>query len=98
MVGIYLTDTITWVRAAGVDQWGTPLTPVSASISARVDWRTKLVRNFAGEQVVAAGSVLVGDKPGHNDNFIIDGAAHVLIAIHEKKLFAAVSHYEVWIA
>ena len=98
MVGVYFTDSITWVRAAGVDQWGEPLTATEVSIRARVNWKTRLVRNFAGEQVIAAGTVLVSDKPSHEDNVEIDGVLHVILAIHEKKVFATVSHYEVFFA
>jgi hypothetical protein len=97
MIGAYLTDTVTWKKSQGGDAWGSPAAPVETAVKARIDRRTRLVRNFAGEEVTAAGSVLLLDKPGHEDLLTFDGADHAILAVAERKAWG-VSHYEVYVS
>lgn len=97
MIDAYLTESVTWRQAAGADKWGSPLPPVDTAIKAHVDSRTRLVINFQGEQVVSAAKVLMKGKPGHQDNIVIGGTAHIIVAVHEKRVFGVLSHYEVYI-
>ena len=97
MIESYLTDTVTWAKSNGRDQWGTAIAPTEVLTAARVDWKTRLVRNTIGEQVVAAGSVLVREAPGHEDTFEINGVRHAILAVAEKKDFG-IQFYEAYIA
>jgi len=97
LLGIYRTETITWRRAATPDQWGERGNPTDTPIPARVTWKTRLVRNFAGEEVAAAGSVLMDQMPGHDDLIRVNYIDHAILAIDEVQDFS-VSHYEVFIA
>lgn len=95
MIDPYLTETITWRQSAGLDQWGTPLTPTDTPVKALVEWETRLVFNLAGEEVVSAGLISVKRKPSHADNYVVDGVEHAILAIAEKRVFGVLSHYEV---
>lgn len=97
LLGIYRTETITWRKAADPDQWGERAAPTDTSISARVIWKTQTVRNFAGDEVVAAGHVLMEELPDHEDLIRIGTVDHIILAINEIQDFT-VSHYEVFIA
>lgn len=97
MIGAYLTDTVTWVKDGGTDQWNTPLAPTTVSVKARVKDATRNVLNFAGEEVVSDGEVLVRDKPGQEDKFDLgDGVKRRIVAIHAVKGFT-LSHYRVYL-
>lgn len=98
MIDVYLKDTVSIVTPAEADKFGDPVgDDTVASVNARVNWKTKLVRNFAGEEVVAAGTVLLKASPDHAAQIRIDDVDHAILAIAEKKHFS-VSHYEVAIA
>ncbi len=55
MMNAYMTDTIT-LKTATTDKWGSK-TFVSATMKARIEFKTKLVRNLQGEQVVATAKL-----------------------------------------
>lgn len=97
MLDSYLTDTVTWVQSAGNDEFGDPLTPISDTIKARVNWVTELVMNFAGEEVRAAGYVEMKSEPSHADNLTIDGTAHIIIKIEKSKSYSRPWGYRVYI-
>lgn len=96
MLDSYLTDSIVWVQSTGNDEFGDPLTPTSTTIKARVNWVTKLVTDFAGEQVLAAGHVDMKSKPSHADNLTISGVDHIIIRIEELKSYSRVWGYRVY--
>lgn len=86
VIDTYLTDAVGILTPAPVDKFGEPAGEATfASTKARVNWTTKLVRNFAGEQVIAAGTVWLAHKPEHTDRIRIDGVDHAILSIAEKK-------------
>jgi len=83
----YTTDAIEWVRGGGRDQWGEPLAPTVTPILGRIDRSQKLVRDYSGQEVIAAGAVLLTaglPKPGA-DRLRFDGVDHLVIAVTEKR-------------
>ena len=97
LLDVYKTESITWLVAGTPDQWGTYPAPAETAIAARVTWKTRWVRNLAGEQVVSSCSVLMTQMPSHEDRISISGVEHAIVAIHEVKDFS-ISHYEVFLA
>jgi len=55
MMNAYMTDTIT-LKTATTDKWGSK-TFTSASMKGRIEFKTKLVRNLQGEQVVSTAKL-----------------------------------------
>lgn len=87
MIDIYMTDTATVTKASGVDQWGTPLNPVSSPMTCRFEWGTRLIRNEKGEQVVSRARVLTKESIGHNDTITFGGEDYVILSIAQEKDF-----------
>ena len=89
------------------DEYGEPGDPlVYRNVPARVDRKVRWVRNFAGEQVVATGTVFVA--PQYGEPFLDDalhdksvtlasGEGHQMIGASPIGAFR-VDHYEVYIA
>ncbi len=98
MITAYAKDDIVLVQANAPDQWGEPSAPTEITKKARVDMTTRLVRDFKGEEVTAAGTVLMKTKPGHDDKVRIDGEERAIIGIAEQKMFSRISHYEVYLS
>jgi hypothetical protein len=97
MIDAYLTDSVTRLAHGGTDQWGEPNAPTETVVRARVTPSTRLVRNFAGEEVVAGYELLVKDKPSPLDKFRIDGRDCPIVRIDVVKGWG-VSHYRVYTA
>lgn len=97
MLQAYATDSVTWVMGGGTDEWGTPQQPVRVGAKARVKMGARKVTNFAGDEVVSDGHLLVMFEPGHEDKFDVgDGVDRKIVAIHPVKAFT-VSHYKVFL-
>jgi hypothetical protein len=99
MIRAYCVDDITISRYAGVDDYNEPLAPTIILAKGYVEWKTKLVRNFAGEQVVSAGMVylLYDSALTHQDRLEIDGVDHAILNCRVMKDFSK-NHLEVDIA
>jgi hypothetical protein len=97
MIAAYRKTTVTWVRAPGSDQWGTPLAAVDQDVQVQLLEGTKLVLNPEGEQVLSSAMLRVEDKPSHEDNFAWNGVSHIILRIDTKRIFSRISHYEVYV-
>jgi hypothetical protein len=98
MFNCYATDTVTWVKAPTVDQYGAITAPgARVSLRLRVKWGTRLVRNMHGEQVASAASLHMAEMPTHLDTFEISGVTHAVLAIHENADFT-VRDYRVYLS
>lgn len=86
----YTTDSIEWIQSGGRDQWGEPLAPTVVSVLARVDRSQRLVRDFSGQEVMAAGFVLMtaGRPTPGADKLKWDGEEHLVIAVTEKRSYS----------
>jgi hypothetical protein len=99
MIDIYMTDPVTLKRLVSKDQWNEPIYELVA-LMGRVDWKTRLVRNLKGEQVVSMGTVTLPRSlaaVSHEDRVIIDGVEHAIIAIQKMADFEF-SHWEIYVA
>jgi hypothetical protein len=99
MLDAYFVDAITLVRSNGYDKWGEPLATTSVSFSGYIERKTRLVRNFAGEQVVSSAMIYCPATLTitHEDKMNFDGADHVILNIVKQKDFSA-THIEVFVA
>ena len=114
MINAYLVDDLTIKKWLANDAWGEPVEPASGSDSdihckGYIVWKTQLVRDFKGEEVVSSVMVYLPakiEKPAclgrrlmHEDriglpNEPIDRA---IVAIVEPKDFSR-PHYEIYLA
>jgi len=88
MINAYLTDTIT-IQTVTLDTWGTA-TKVSTTAKARFEFRTKLVRNIAGEQVISTAKVYLPIMTiTHQDKIVYETKEYSILNIERVKDFSA---------
>lgn len=59
MIGSYCTDSITLIAPASKDEWGEPSGPeTEIPLKARVEFKSKLVRDLAGNEVMSVARVV----------------------------------------
>lgn len=87
MLNAYLQDNII-IRKITYNEWGVP-TAEDISTLGRFEFKTKLVRNNAGEQVVSSANVLL--KPDedvlHEDKIVYSDKEYSIISIEIQKDF-----------
>ena len=83
----YKIDTLEWIQAGTPDQWGEPGTPTTTAILGRIDRSQALVRDYNGEEVTAAGRVLMSEGPPTpgKDKLKWDGEEYVVISYEELR-------------
>lgn len=87
MINAYMNDSVT-LKTATLDQWN-KATYVSTVLKGRFEFKTKMVRNLQGEQVVSSARVYLANREiGHNDKIVYDGKEYVILNIEEKKDFS----------
>jgi hypothetical protein len=87
MINAYMTDSIT-ISSIAYGTWGTSV-PTNVTIKGRFEFKTKLVRNTAGEQAVSSANVLLPVMVlGHQDKVIYDSKTYSILAIERKKDFS----------
>jgi len=98
MLNAYFTDAIVLVRKS-FDKWGEPLADVLVSFDGRIERKTRLVRDFAGEQVISGAMIYAPSTLTitHVDQLRFDGADHVILSINTMADFS-VTHQEVFVA
>ena len=89
MIGCYMNDSIT-ISQVTYDQWG-KITKSSTSVKGRIEFRTKLMRNLQGEQVVSSAKVYLSliTSLGHEDKITYNGKEYSILGIEEKKDFSS---------
>jgi hypothetical protein len=99
MLDAYFVDAITLVRSGGFDQWGEPLAVTNVAFNGYIERKTRLIRNFAGEQVVSSALIYCPSTLviTHDDKVNFDGADHSILSIVLQKDFSA-THNEVYVA
>jgi hypothetical protein len=98
MIGAYLTDPV-GIKTITRDPVYHEPTYTTVAVMARVEWKTKFVRNIKGEEVVASALVYLPKSitPTHEMLIAIEGKDHSIISIEKKASFSK-SHWEVWIS
>lgn len=89
MIGSYFTDTVFLVTKT-TDDWGHGTETVTPGVSCRVEWKTRMIHNMAGEEVTSLGTVTFAPDQAL-DNTVrvrISGKDYLILAITEKKDFA----------
>lgn len=75
MINSYLVDDLWTVKAPDppYNDYNEPNAPIVVAIKGLIQWKTKLVKNLAGEDVVSMGNVLIKEDTdlGHNDQLRI---------------------------
>ena len=99
MLRAYMKDDITVLYSEGEDSWGEPLTAVTIPMKAYVVWKTHLIRNIAGEQVVSRGMIYaMPDRLiTHADIIKIETIEYVVLDAHAGKDFSE-NHQEIHLA
>jgi hypothetical protein len=98
MIGVYAQESVVWVRGQGLDAYGTPLSAVESTISARVRWKFRTLRDYRGVEVVSAAEVLMSDKPdAGQDKIRIDGEDHAIVAVHRVASFSRTGHWRAYV-
>lgn len=107
MINAYLTDLVTLWASSGEDQWGEQASGAYHDFRARVEFKTRLVRDINGEEVMSTVTVLLakkidrilGRELSHKDRIQIEGESldRAIMSIAKPKHF---SHpfYEVALA
>ncbi len=99
MIRAYCVDDITILRWQGDDDWNEPLAALEIDVKGYVDWKTRLIRDINGEEVVSRGSVYIlydGDLT-HQDRLKINGVEYSIITVRYVKDFSDVAQ-EVFLA
>jgi hypothetical protein len=87
MINAYMTDTLT-LKTATTDTWGTK-TFVSTTVKGRFEFKTKLVRNLQGEQVVATARVFLALQTlTHADKIVYEKKEYSILNIEQVKDFS----------
>jgi len=56
LIDAYLVDPITIIKASGDPTWGEPAATTEVDVMGKIEYKTKLLRDLTGEQVVAGTS------------------------------------------
>jgi hypothetical protein len=73
MIGAYLIDRVIIVTTTEA-AFGEPGTETTETVKARIEWRTKKVLNFVGEEVVSEKQVMIRPRPLNHSQKIRIGA------------------------
>ena len=107
MINAYLTDSITIVRNNGYDSWNKSLGTTDIAVKGRIEYRTRLVKDVKGEEVVSMATVLlhesinisVGRSLTHEDWLTFGSIRHAVINVGQpKSLGFSGLFYEVYVA
>jgi len=99
MIRAYMSDDITVIYDEGHDDWGEPLPTTNVEMKAYLDWKTHLIRNIAGEQVVSRGTayVMPARKITHKEIIKYNDVEYAILDIRPGKDFSE-NHQEVHLA
>lgn len=105
MISAYCIDDITIVRYASYDSWNEPLATTDIDVKGKIEYKTRLVRNLEGEEVVSSAMVRFPEEIDtdlgrgliHEDMLKFDDIEHVILRIDKPKAFSN-PIYEVYIS
>lgn len=99
MLRAYMNDDITILYDEGENDWGEPNPKTEIEMKAYLDWKTHLIRNLEGEQVVSRGIayIMPSRDVTHKDMIKIDGIEYAILDVREGKDFSE-NHQEVHLA
>jgi len=96
MIRAYMSDDITVIYDNGDDIWGEPLATTDVDMKAYLDWKTHLIRNLAGEQVVSRGTAyVIADRTiTHKEIIKYNAVEYAVLDVRPGKDFSE-NHQEV---
>lgn len=88
MFNVYMQDHIILKRGT-YNQWGTLTNTSNVAVKGRFNFKTKLVRNLQGEQVVATAEVMIPNIPvEHKDRIVYKNIEYSIINITTERNFS----------
>ena len=81
MINVYAVDEITILKSMGNDTWGEPMSGEVITIKGYVEWKTRLIRDQKGEEVVSSVMIYLpkrkllnalGRRLSFEDRIIVD--------------------------
>jgi len=86
MINVYLRDPVDVLKATPIDSWGNEGIEVPVIMKGLIQHKTKLVRNFKGEEVTSNITILFRPDADleHNDRILIRGYKYSIINIIES--------------
>lgn len=95
MLRAYMQDDITVIFSEGEGDWGEPAATTDVEMKAYVAWKSHLVRNLAGEQVVSRATVYIihSRTLTHKDKIKIGTIEYVILDLTPGKDFSG-NHQE----
>lgn len=104
MLRAYMQDPITVIFDEGEADWGEPNPTTDVEMKAYIDWKTHLVSNIAGEQVIASPQISSGivyimysRKLTHKDFIKINNIRYAILDVRDGKDFSK-NHQEIHLA
>lgn len=90
MLRAYMQDPITVIFSEGEADWGEPADTTDKKMLAYIKWKSHLVRNLAGEQVVSRATVyIIYDRTlTHKDRIKIGEIEYVILDLTPGKDFS----------
>ena len=91
MLNVYGVDSITIVRDGGYDRRGEPSATTSESVKGYVEWKTHLVRDINGEEVLSSGYVMLpyDSTIDHKDKLTIESVTYSILNIERLRDFSS---------
>ena len=94
MLDVYGVDSIIILRAPdpAYTEWNEPIAATEETVKGYVEWKTKLVRNLAGEEVVSSGNatIPIDTTINHIDKLKINSVEYPILTIEYGKDFSNV--------
>jgi len=87
MLNAYMVDSII-IKIVTYDEWGEP-SEVETTVKGRIEYKTRMVRNMQGEQVVSSARIMLDNRTlNHRDKLYFDSRDHAILNIGKKKDFS----------
>ncbi len=88
MINIYCTDSLT-IRRNTYGTWGGVASYTDVAVKGRFEFKTRMVRNIKGEQVVSSANVYLPMMIiAHKDKIIYNSIEYSILSIEVKKDFS----------
>lgn len=107
MIEAYCVDEVVVLKWEGNDSWGEPESATDYDLKARVEWKTKRITDWKGEERLTEVRVffpkridaILGRRLRHEDRILLDGESfdRAILLIVEPKDWSK-PHYEVYLA
>ena len=96
MLRAYMKDDITVLFDEGEGAYQEPLATLDVDMKAYIEWKTRWIKNQAGEMVLSKGKVYIiyGRLVTHKDKIKIDSVEYIVLQAEAGKDFSP-NHQEV---